>query len=404
MTNIEYSGTGERFQGKTLAVYTSAKFGVEYVAQNIVNKISENGVEVTYHTTPSNSVPNTVTGNTLTPGWTETAINHVHDTALYRPTVLLLRNILFWRSAFQHASRNHDAYDAIWFNGPHPLAWGWNDEVTASSLIAEKSLVTLHGPVYVGEQRQSLDSAYYKFREYAHERALKRCQSNISVVGPHIFDQVTSLDPPTEVTLIGNGVDTSTFRPDLNTDSITEKIDQPDSDTTFLSLGRLTEQKRPFRMIDVYERMSEDTDSSTLLVAGTGEKKRELEEYVDENNVNHVEFLGYVSEDIKRQLYAYADVFLQMSKYEGGYPPLTIAEAMSAETAIVASDIRDFEVVNTADCGILLNPEDVKKFDRFVGFFDNIQKYQRKSREYAVEELDWGERYRKYLHLLFKTQ
>lgn len=402
MIDKQDSNVEECSHNKKLAVYTSARFGVEHVAQNIVKQIANTGVEVSYYTTPSNDIPDAVTGRTLTPGWTGSAIDRVDGSFLYRPTVLLLRNILFWRQAFRHASNKHKAFDAIWFNGPHPLVWGRNKEVTASSPIAEKSLVTLHGPVYLGEQRKSVDSIYYQFREQAHERALDQCRSNISVVGPHIYDQVTSINPPTDVIQIGNGVDTSTFRPNIDTHAVSDLIDQTDSATTFLSLGRLTEQKRPFRMIDVYNHLSAQIDNTHLLVAGTGEKRDELERYVEKNDVKGVEFLGFVSEEFKHQLYAYADVFIQMSKYEGGYPPLTIAEAMSAGTAIVASDILDHKIVTRANCGVLIDHK-MDLPDDLEDFVESISYYQSNSREYAMEHLDWEEKRVDYLDCLFDS-
>jgi glycosyltransferase involved in cell wall biosynthesis len=102
--------------------------------------------------------------------------------------------------------------------------------------------------------------------------------------------------------------------------------------------------------------------------------RRKLEEYVKSNSLqDDVIFTGYVKENIMEYINRF-DIFAFPSHMEG--LPYVILEAMSAEKAIVASDINGIpeEIVNGVS-GILVPPRDPKALsEAIISLLNNPQK------------------------------
>ena len=80
----------------------------------------------------------------------------------------------------------------------------------------------------------------------------------------------------------------------------------------------------------------------------------------------------HMNDRIHQDLYACADYYIMTSKYEGGMPPLTLAEAMASELSCIVSDIPNLGIVRDADCGIILNYGDVSAAsDRILDYISN---------------------------------
>lgn len=122
--------------------------------------------------------------------------------------------------------------------------------------------------------------------------------------------------PPNRVSVIRNGVDHNKYRPGLK-----------DGEPFILWIGRLKKYKNPLDAIKIARKAK-----VRLIVVGTGE----MEEEVRKESEGLVEYMGWVSEEEKVELYQRAWVVLNTSFVEG--LGMTVIEAASCGTSAVAYD------------------------------------------------------------------
>ncbi len=86
---------------------------------------------------------------------------------------------------------------------------------------------------------------------------------------------------------------------------------------TVLYLGRLRRYKRLRTLIDAFAVARASIPDARLIVAGDGDDRGALERYVAERAIGGVSFLGFVSEDRKRELLQQAWLLGMPSSKEG---------------------------------------------------------------------------------------
>lgn len=103
-----------------------------------------------------------------------------------------------------------------------------------------------------------------------------------------------------------------------------------------LHIGRFDEQKNHIGLLNAFHAFHEKHPDSELWLIGDGEKRAEMEIYVNENRLaDSVKFLG-----LQSSVYGYlrdADMFTLPSLYEG--IPMTLIEAMGTGLPIVATKV-----------------------------------------------------------------
>ncbi len=100
-------------------------------------------------------------------------------------------------------------------------------------------------------------------------------------------------------------------------------------------IGRLTNQKNPMGLIDIFESVYKSDNSAVLLSVGSGELEQEVHSYASEKNLDGcIRFLGRRG-DISEILQA-ADIFVLPSFYEG--LPIVAIEAQAAGLPCVLSE------------------------------------------------------------------
>ncbi|HSJ08288.1 MAG TPA: glycosyltransferase family 4 protein [Longimicrobiales bacterium] len=153
------------------------------------------------------------------------------------------------------------------------------------------------------------------------------------------------------IAVIPNGVDLAFYTPDV----ADARFEEP----TLLYLGRLKRYKRVDLPIRAVAALRERGLRVRLLIGGKGDALPELQALVRELRVEeHVEFLGFVSEERKRELFRRAWVHVLASPKEGW--GISNMEAAACGTATVASDspgLRDS--VRDGETGYLVPHADV---------------------------------------------
>jgi glycosyltransferase involved in cell wall biosynthesis len=157
--------------------------------------------------------------------------------------------------------------------------------------------------------------------------------------------------PASHITVIHPGVDLDFFRPA----SSPTRIDAP----TFLYLGRLRRYKSVDLILRAIARLASEGVDARLVIAGKGDDEARLRRITVELRLaDRVDFMGYVSERAKRNLFrsSWANVFVSPKEGWG----ITNLEAAACGTATIASDSPGLrESVLDARTGLLVPHGDI---------------------------------------------
>jgi phosphatidylinositol alpha-mannosyltransferase len=157
---------------------------------------------------------------------------------------------------------------------------------------------------------------------------------------------------------IPNGIDIKKFqtKPDM-------ALKHP-SVKTILYVGRLEGRKGVKYLLQAYKDLTGRRDDVQLLIAGMGHEEQKLRDYVNEQEIPGVTFLGYITDEDKiRQLHR-ADVFCSPA-IKGESFGIVLLEAMAAGCPIVAGDNVGYQAVMKDTGAIsLVNPKDTVDFSR----------------------------------------
>ncbi|MFI3140909.1 MAG: glycosyltransferase [Clostridia bacterium] len=143
---------------------------------------------------------------------------------------------------------------------------------------------------------------------------------------------------------------------------------------TLLYVGRLDfGQKRPDRIIEIWENIYKKYPDWKLKIAGDGPLKDDLMKYVARKNIQNIEFLGFVN--LEKE-YEKAKILCMTSTYEG--LPMVLIEGANYGCVPIAFDsfASLHDIIDNEENGII-----VEKF--------NLKEYQRK-----LEKLMFDEKYR----------
>lgn len=156
---------------------------------------------------------------------------------------------------------------------------------------------------------------------------------------------------------IYNGVDTKLFFSDSNIRIKARKmLNISEHERVILAVGRLWEQKDYPNLFEAISLLN-NVNRPLLLISGDGPLRSELENYVKKLNISEkVIFLGF-RHDISELMNA-CDVFVLPSAWESF--GLVVAEAMSAECVVIATDCGGVKEV-LGEEGLLVPPRNRKK-------------------------------------------
>lgn len=138
-----------------------------------------------------------------------------------------------------------------------------------------------------------------------------------------------------KVTIIKNCVDAQKFRYSFD-NSAKAKIDlHLEGKKVICHIGRLTYQKNPIALMDIFKEFLSICPEAVLLSVGTGDMEEKTHSYAKEIGIyENVKFLGI--QDNIAQILAASDVFFLPSLYEG--LPIVAIEAQAAGLPLVLSD------------------------------------------------------------------
>lgn len=131
----------------------------------------------------------------------------------------------------------------------------------------------------------------------------------------------------------------------------------------FLFVGRLAEKKGVKQLIDAFGRLCRRFPDARLTIAGDGPLRADLEAQVHRASLaESVQFVGYVTGDVKRQLYEAADVCVlpSIATQDGDTEglPVSLLEALSYGKLTIASAATNAGEVVTVEDAIVYDGAD----------------------------------------------
>lgn len=100
-------------------------------------------------------------------------------------------------------------------------------------------------------------------------------------------------------------------------------------------MGRLEKRKGAMQALRAFNVLKARKPEARLVIASDGPLRDSLEQYVESNGIDGVEFLGVISDDKKRELLYSCGVFTSPALYGESFG-IVLAEAMASQTPIVA--------------------------------------------------------------------
>lgn len=129
-----------------------------------------------------------------------------------------------------------------------------------------------------------------------------------------------------QIHIIPNGIDLAAYPKSIK-NSQTEFID-------ILFLGRLEERKGVMHALEVFKRLKVNNPALRLLIAGDGDDRAQADAFVNDNHLEHVEFLGFVSETAKLELLQQSAVYLAPALFGESFG-IVLLESMATGTPMV---------------------------------------------------------------------
>lgn len=144
-----------------------------------------------------------------------------------------------------------------------------------------------------------------------------------------------------KINCIPNYVDTQTFRPISEIDSVAGRV---------CFVGRLNTVKN----LPVLIQAISQTPNASLVLIGQGEQRAELEQLVERTQAN-VNFLGLLQHNQLPVEINRSDVFILPSHFEGH--PKALIEAMACGMAVIGTDVRGIrDIIRHEETGLLCPP------------------------------------------------
>ncbi|MEB3272686.1 MAG: glycosyltransferase [Prochlorothrix sp.] len=180
------------------------------------------------------------------------------------------------------------------------------------------------------------------------------------------------------------GVDTETFRPQLASADMRDRLSQGHpEDPLLIYVGRLSAEKQ----VDRIKMILEAIPKARLALVGDGPYREELEAHFEGTNTY---FVGYLHGEELGSAYASADAFVFPSRTET--LGLVLLEAMAAGCPVLAANAGGIpDIVTDGDNGFLFDPADdqglIKATERLLANQIERERLRRNARQEAER---WG--------------
>ncbi len=160
------------------------------------------------------------------------------------------------------------------------------------------------------------------------------------------------------ITIIPNGIDLVKYKSSKPT------VKKKENERSILFIGRLERRKGVKYLLRAFQLFSQDNPDVKLIIAGDGPEREKLELLTEDLKLKNVSFLGYISEELKLQLLAEADIFCSPAIFGESFG-IVLLEAMAMGTVVVAGNNSGYtDLMQGTGAMSIVNPEDTAEFAR----------------------------------------
>ena len=185
----------------------------------------------------------------------------------------------------------------------------------------------IHFSLTFGEHLNTDKIEKYKKQYKKYEKILAICDTMRDE-----FVKILGMDEK-KVELVYNPIDLETIR--KKAENIDKKHEDYLKKDYFLQVSRLTEQKQPEHLVDIYYKLKQQGIKEKLYFIGNGEKIELIKQKIREYNLeNDVVLLGQIENPYP--FFKNAKLFVHTAKYEG--LPTVLLESLTLGTPVVAYD------------------------------------------------------------------
>ncbi|MCX9085633.1 MAG: glycosyltransferase family 4 protein [Candidatus Methanoperedens sp.] len=307
--------------------------------------------------------------------------------------------IYFWEQVRRYFNKETNNYDAIWLH--HPFFIFKNPFL--------KSLITMH-TTYAGFYMQSRCSnhhwwirIYYYFMNLFERYSLTKCLDNnvkFTSICDTVVKELKYYGIKNMIEIISNGTNTGTFIIQQDKNIIRTELEIPDNRIVFIWVGRLIEEKRPDILLHLFLQFGDLSEKFYLIVVGDGKLREKLENLAEKYQLKNIRFFGAIEYSLMSKIIGCGDYYIMTSSYEG--QPLTLLEAMSSGLPCIVSDIPNLDIIEDANCGIIIDFSDIEKAaQKIIKYvYQDNSKHAQNARKYSEENLNWELIAEKYLYEL----
>lgn len=233
-------------------------------------------------------------------------------------------------------------------------------------------------------------------------RAIARADRVICVSSATRDEAIKRGIDPAKATVITLGVDDVLFMNDKKAarQHIVRSLNLDADLQILLSVGRLVKRKGVAWFVgEVVPDLVQKFPKLVLLISGDGDERAAIEQIINERKLtSHVYLLGRTSDDMRRNLYNGADVFVMPNVTVPGDMEgfgLVLAEAATCELPVVAAGIEGIrDAVKDGENGYLVASKDkgafVTKLSELLADPRKAQAFGKKARLYTLANYQWS--------------
>lgn len=201
--------------------------------------------------------------------------------------------------------------------------------------------------------------------------------------------------PRRPVVVVPNGADAAAFRPRTGEEvaRIREELGVPVDGPVISYVGKMVPRKGVTHLIEALGLLDREGVRPTLVAAGIGELRPQLEERAMELGIaRRIRWLGKIPHERVPEAMAAGDMFVLPSLSEG--LPTVVCEAMAAGRAVVATAVDGTpEIVRDGETGLLVPAEDPVALAAALGTLlrdpARTAEMGRRAHEIAMETYTW---------------
>ncbi len=215
----------------------------------------------------------------------------------------------------------------------------------------------------------------------------------IICVSNKVKKQVKDLYGKHNIKVIQTGVDLNEFKP-----GVIPKINENKLYGLYVGGGGYW-TKGLDRAINLSREIYKLNPNYKLIIIGPDQTKTEDLLYED-----FIEFREDVPREDMKYYYQIADIFLCMSRYEGGAPTLVVSEAMASGCLVICAKSAEQEIIKNGKNGLIINEFREKDAKRILNTIKDKKKKERiiENSVNTIQSLSlekWGKKFLKLLNL-----